>query len=155
MHSHGVAHRFVSPSFCDMNAYIQSMHRNTSFKNILMDASRMFPHGFHPVRESSLPHDPSTAAPMTPRMNVGVKYYFIDYGISSYFPEGTERQFVLGLAGRDHDVPELSNEVPYDPFKVDIFTIGSVLRHELVAVRSGSLFQVDISVSPVPRNTPI
>jgi serine/threonine protein kinase len=115
MHSHGVA------------------HRDTSLKNILMDATRMFPHGFHPVRDSFLPHDLSTPAPMIPRFNVGVKYYFVDYGISSYFPEGTEPQLVLGLAGRDRDVPELSDEVPYDPFKVDILTIGNVLRRELVA----------------------
>jgi len=39
---------------------------------------------------------------------------------------------VLGLAGRDREVPELSDEVPYDPFKVDIFTIGNVLRREFV-----------------------
>ncbi|KAH8976706.1 hypothetical protein EDB92DRAFT_1925710 [Lactarius akahatsu] len=108
-------------------------HRDTSLKNILMDASQMFPCGFHPVRDSFLPHDLSTPAPMIHRVNVEVKYYFVDYGISSYFPEGTERQLVIGLAGRDRDVPELSDEVPYDPFKVDIFTIGNVLRREFVA----------------------
>ncbi|KAN0131191.1 Protein kinase-like domain containing protein [Lactarius tabidus] len=108
-------------------------HRDTSLKNVLMDASRMFPRGFHPVRDSFLPHDISTPAPVIPRMDVGVKYYFVDYGISSYFPEGTERQLVLGLEGRDRDVPELSAEVPYDPFKVDIFTIGNVLHREIVA----------------------
>ena len=105
-----------------------------------MDASRMFPRGFHPVRDVFLPHDISIPAPMIPRMDVGVKYYFIDYGISSYFPQGTERQLVLGIAGRDRDVPELSAEVPYDPFKVDIFTIGNVLRREFLAVRSGFSF---------------
>jgi len=108
-------------------------HRDSSLKNILMDASRMFPRGFHPVRDVFLPHDISIPAPMIPRLNAGVKYYFVDYGISSYFPQGTERQLVLGIAGRDRNVPELSNEVPYDPFKVDVFTIGNVLRREFVA----------------------
>ena len=47
---------------------------------------------------------------------------------------------ILGIAGRDRDVPELSKNVPYDPFKVDIFTIGNVLlRAELQAVRFHSL----------------
>ena len=59
---------------------------------------------------------------------VGVKYYFVDYGISSYFPHRSQARLVLGTAGRDQDVPELSDETQYDPFKVDIFTIGHVLR---------------------------
>ena len=59
---------------------------------------------------------------------VEVKYYFADYGISSYFPPTSQTRLVVGTKGRDQDVPELSNEVPYDPFKVDIFTIGNELR---------------------------
>jgi hypothetical protein len=105
-----------------------------------MDATSMFPRGFHPVMTAFLPHDISAPAPMIPRLDVEVKYYFIDYGISSYFPEGTEPQLVVGLAGRDRDVPELSDDVPYDPFKVDIFTIGNVFRREFVCVCAGSLF---------------
>jgi hypothetical protein len=61
----------------------------------------MFPRGFHPVKNAFLPHDISTLAPIIPRLDVGVKYYFVGYQISSYFPEGAERQLVLGLAERD------------------------------------------------------
>lgn len=111
MHSHGVA------------------HRDCSLKNILMDADRMFPRGFHPVKDLLL-HDILTPAPIIPRRDVGVKYYFVDYGISSYFPTESGPRMVLGRDGRDQDVPELSDEVPYDPFKVDIFTIGNVLGLE-------------------------
>ena len=93
----------------------------------------MFPRGFHPVKDTLL-YDLITPAPIIPRRDVGVKYYFVDYGISSYFPTGSEPHLVLGRDGRDQDVPELSDEVPYDPFKVDIFTIGNVLRHEFCTV---------------------
>ena len=99
-----------------------------------MDAERMFPRGFHPVKDLLL-HDIVTPAPFIPRRDAGVKYYFVDYGISSYFPTGSENRLVLGRDGRDQDVPELSDEVPYDPFKVDIFTIGNVLRQEFCNVR--------------------
>lgn len=98
-----------------------------------MDADRMFPRGFHPVKDLFL-HDVVTPAPYIPRRDAGVKYYFIDYGISSYFPTGSEPHLVLGRDGRDQDVPELSDDVPYDPFKVDIFTIGNVLRGEFCNV---------------------
>ena len=98
-----------------------------------MDASRMFPLGFHPVKDLLL-HDISTPAPIIPRRDAGVKYYFIDYGISSYFPTGSQTHRVVGLAGRDQDVPELSDEVLYDPFKVDIYTIGNVFLREFCDV---------------------
>jgi hypothetical protein len=93
----------------------------------MMDATLMFPLGFHPVRHIFL-HDVTTLAPVIPRSVVGATYYFVDYGISSYFPPGSQERLVLGIAGRDQDMPELSDRVPYDPFKVDIFTIGNGFR---------------------------
>jgi hypothetical protein len=97
----------------------------------------MYPLGFHPVYDVFL-DDVKTFTPVLPRLEVGVKYYFVDYGISSYFPAGSQRELVLGIVGRDQDVPELSNSVPCDPFKVDIFTLGNVLRREFQAVSFNS-----------------
>jgi hypothetical protein len=108
-------------------------HRDCSLKNVLMNATHMYPLGFHPVQDIYL-GDKRTIAPRISRLEAGVKYYFVDYGISSYFPPGSRRELVVGIAGRDRDVPELSNDVPYDPFKVDIFTIGNVIRGEVQAV---------------------
>ena len=113
----------------------------------------MYLFGFHPLHTTSLA-DATTFAPMISRIEAGVKYYFIDYGISSYFPAGSKRELVLGIAGHDQDVPELSNNVPYNPFKVDIFTIGNVLRDELQAVGSRSLVDVLVLVSFLCRITP-
>lgn len=108
-------------------------NRDCSLKNVLVDATNMYPLGFHPVEDLFL-DDITTPAPTISRLEAGVKYYFVDYGISSYFPAGSQRELVLGVAGRDQDVPELSSRVPYDPFKVDIFTVGNVLRSEIQAV---------------------
>ena len=98
-----------------------------------MDAVHLYPRGFHPVKDILL-HDFLTPAPFIPRRDAGVKYYFIDYGISSHFPPGSRSRLVVGRDGRDQDVPELSDDVPYDPFKVDVYTIGSVLHHEFCDV---------------------
>lgn len=94
----------------------------------------MYPRGFHPVKNILL-HDLLTPAPFIPRRHAGVKYYFVDYGISSRFPPGSQPRLVVGLDGRDREVPELSNDVPYDPFKVDVYTIGNVLHREFCDVR--------------------
>jgi hypothetical protein len=69
------------------------------------------------------------------RTEAHVKYYFIDFGISTRFLEG-ETHLVTGIHGRDQDVPELSNTVPYDPFKVDVFILGNTYKKRLVEVRS-------------------
>lgn len=95
----------------------------------MMDANSMFPDGFHPVKKSFL-SDAQTVAPRLPRSSAAVKYYYVDFGISSYFPPGSPQKFVRGTDGRDKEVPELSDTVSYDPFKVDIFIIGNLFRHE-------------------------
>ncbi len=100
-----------------------------------MDADPLFPQGFHPLRPNNLP-DGFTTAPRLPRSSAPVKYYFVDYGISSDFdPNGKQDRTVVGIHGIDQDVPELSLTVPYDPFKVDIFLLGNMLKHEVYAVR--------------------
>ncbi|KAI0287515.1 kinase-like domain-containing protein [Russula brevipes] len=126
-------------------------HRDCSAANILMDATNMHPRGFHPIRTGYL-HDLTTPATVIPRLMVGVKYHFIDYGISSYFPPESRARLVLGIDGRDQDVPELSDEVSYDPFKVDIFTIGHVLRQLFCDPYSNCDFFVPLIESMMQSN---
>ncbi|KAI0054725.1 hypothetical protein BV25DRAFT_1816642 [Artomyces pyxidatus] len=104
-------------------------HRDCSRKNLMMDAGAMYPHGVHPLLPSFLPDGTTVNRHIIPRLKAGVKYHFVDYGISSFIAHG-QPNLVVGLDGRDREVPELSDTDPFDPFKVDIFTIGNVLRRE-------------------------
>ncbi|KAI0040973.1 hypothetical protein FA95DRAFT_1527043 [Auriscalpium vulgare] len=110
-------------------------HRDCASANIMMDASAMFPQGFHPISQSFLA-DMSDVAPSYSRLSAGVKYYFVDYGISSEFPLDSDpaSRLVVGTLGRDQEPPELSDTVPYDPFKLDIFVVGNVFRREYYEV---------------------
>ncbi|KAI0723537.1 hypothetical protein C8Q76DRAFT_794463 [Earliella scabrosa] len=110
MHEHGVA------------------HRDCAYKNIMMDATALYPQGFHPISPLFLPNDLSSLAPVLPRASVAVTYYYVDFGISTTFASGEPNRLVTGWAGLDRDVPELSEEVPYDPFKVDVFILGNLFR---------------------------
>lgn len=94
----------------------------------MMDSSPLFPQGHHPIRERFLPDAVTVAPRLTRTAAGGVKYFYVDYGISSYIPPDAPR-LVVGRAGRDQEVPELSDTVPYDPFMVDIFSVGNVFRH--------------------------
>lgn len=99
-----------------------------------MDGDAMYPEGFHPIALRRNP-DYSGFAKYISRTAVGgVKYYFIDFGISVYIPENLRPQMVTGLLGRDRDPPELSDTQPYDPFKLDIFIIGNMLKREFQEV---------------------
>lgn len=105
-------------------------HRDCDVLNIMMDATSMYPKGFHPVEPDSLPAGIGFA-PYVSRLSAPtpVRYYFIDFGLSSYFPpDSSEPRLVTGKFGRIRQVPEFSDDVPYDPFKVDIYMLGTTLR---------------------------
>ncbi|KAH9853856.1 kinase-like domain-containing protein [Lenzites betulinus] len=107
LHEHHVAHR-------DCHAF-----------NIMMDAAALYPEGFHPVM-SDMSSDLTSSAKVLSRSSARVTYYFVDFGISSLFTHDSTSKLVLGLDGIEHTVPELSDTIPYDPFKTDIYIIGAL-----------------------------
>ena len=121
----------INSSLLNNNGFV----RDCALPNILMDGSAMFPRSFHPVRDIFLP-DSQKIAWYKSRTAVTVRYYFVDFGLSSHLPPDKAQQ-VVGVYGRDQDVPELSDDVPYDPFKTDIFIIGNMLRNEFTEVSDG------------------
>jgi hypothetical protein len=101
----------------------------------MMDSSRLIPKGFHFTSQWSHTGVPSaTGLTYTTRLAVApVDYFFIDFGLSTRFSSFQERHLVTGMAGQNKKVPELSYDIPYDPFKVDIYHLGGVFA-ELVEV---------------------
>ena len=132
---------------------IQDHFRDCAFKNLMMDATSLYPDGFHPIRTNSLPERITHAATLLSRNDVPVTYYYVDFGISTWLkPEDTDR-LVVGSDGLDQDVPELSDDVPYDPFKVDIFVLGNFFRENFTQV--STTFRPQDSVNNRSRNIQI
>jgi len=65
---------------------------------------------------------------------ISSQLYFIDFGLSVHFESFAARKRILGFAGLNL-VPELSDDVPYDPFAVDIRQFGDLVA-EINKVRS-------------------
>lgn len=103
--------------------------RDCAWGNIMMDGRRLYPLGWHPQEWEVLPNGKSMKRSDPSRTAVGgVRYYFIDFGIST-----KDETQVLGVDGQE-PAPELSNDVPYDPFKLDVYILGMAYRHFLVEV---------------------
>ncbi|OCB88199.1 hypothetical protein A7U60_g4604 [Sanghuangporus baumii] len=101
--------------------------RDCSELNLMMDAEAMYPKGFHPATYTMDASGYNRAYPKRRRDVKDLRYYFIDFGISSIFGPDEPRK-VLGVDGQDDEVPELSIDVPYDPFLVDVFILGNLFK---------------------------
>ena len=100
--------------------------------NILLDEKeQMFPEGFHPLNQICKPDVYGLAKARRRREVPGIKYMIIDFGLSSQFASREERQLVVGCIAQDKTIPELSDFEPYDPFALDIYTLGNVYKNLL------------------------
>ena len=69
------------------------------------------------------------------RSEVEIKYYFIDFGLSTEFALAEQRdRLVTGELGRIV-APEQNFGFPYDPFKLDVYYLGYVYQTKIVDVR--------------------
>lgn len=103
-----------------------------------MDGSNLYKDGWHPMNTWLARDGRDNLCLSRKRSEVEIKYYFIDFGLSTQFDPGHER-LVTGKLGRIQ-APEQISGLPYDPFKLDIYYLGHVYQTMIVDVRSVSLF---------------
>ncbi|KAG8891827.1 hypothetical protein FRB99_003327, partial [Tulasnella sp. 403] len=98
-------------------------HRDCAHANIMMDGRALFPQGWHPQSLFLLPDAQVLPEEEPSRTAIGgVRYYLVDFGISTWKQEKT-----VGLAGQER-APELSPDVPYDPYKLDVYILGMAYK---------------------------
>lgn len=103
----------------------------------MIDASAMYPDGFHPYRQHVKRSGSGIVRDHLNRADApSVRYYFTDFGISSWFKDQTQPRQVTGRHGQDKTVPELSDDEPYDPFKTDVYILGNLYKTRLTDVRT-------------------
>ena len=110
-------------------------------RHIMMDASPLYEHSYDPAYPT-LRRD--WAGPSRPRSRTSrpVRYYFVDFGISTKFEPSEKVKKVVGAYAQDDSVPELSQMVPYDPFAVDVYTLGNIYKKQLLEVSMSSSSRV-------------
>ncbi|KAF8485475.1 hypothetical protein JB92DRAFT_3026854 [Gautieria morchelliformis] len=115
---------------------IKHMSSDCTGKNIMMDARKLYPNGFHPVnidfdykRDSFARHWTRTERPP--------KYLLIDFGLSRFYDPKHGPPLDLPVQGDKYN--ELSN-----PFATDIYYLGNMIKMEFVDVRFGFDFMVPL-----------
>ncbi|EJD44858.1 hypothetical protein AURDEDRAFT_124948 [Auricularia subglabra TFB-10046 SS5] len=106
-------------------------HRDICLNNTMMDGTDLIPGGwsaFAPNYRFGPNGMVSHAIRVKSRSSTPVKYYFIDFGLSSRFTSFSDRKLVVGDVAQNLTVPELSKRVPYDPFALDVRMFGDMIR---------------------------
>ncbi|KAJ6621023.1 kinase-like domain-containing protein [Mycena sp. CBHHK59/15] len=138
MHDHKVSHFDIAP------------------QNLMMDESRVVPRGSHFCRPRT--HNGFyNLFSWKNRCSVGpVEYYYIDFGLSMYFPDGKDTALTLGTLRTFKTIPELSLDVPYNPFKVDVFQLGLTMHKIIKTYPALSAFRpvADNMMKPNPQDRP-
>ncbi|PIL35987.1 hypothetical protein GSI_01647 [Ganoderma sinense ZZ0214-1] len=110
LHHHHIAHLDI--------------HKN----NIMMDPTPVFsdiPHPTHSYKSYDFKHSISTRT----RTSHPTKYFYIDFGFSWRLPsDDPSPRIGLGVGG-DKSVPEYEDrQGRHDPYKVDVYCLGSTIR---------------------------
>ncbi|KAJ7323018.1 hypothetical protein DFH08DRAFT_712121, partial [Mycena albidolilacea] len=131
--------RFNHPAFQRRAEFVDAMrqfleglaffhnHNICHQSRLIMDDSRVVPLGSHfclpkPTPETQELWNGKTASPSA------VGYFYIDFGPSMRFPKG--RDTAPGDTAKAFEtIPELSDTVPYNPFKGNIFQIGLTMAN--------------------------
>ncbi|KAA1476403.1 kinase-like protein [Dentipellis sp. KUC8613] len=117
-------------------AYLHELriaHRDFSPGNILMDANRVYPRGFHFDNANVDARGRFLSGVRTRTQVGGVRYYLIDFGESMRFGASDSVLIDVWSKACTH-APETvgQDRPPYDPFKADIYTAGETYRRMLI-----------------------
>ncbi|KAF8500107.1 hypothetical protein JB92DRAFT_2979397 [Gautieria morchelliformis] len=112
-------------------------HRDCTGRNIMMDARKLYPNGFHPIN-IDFDYKRNRFARHWNRTERPPKYLLIDFALPT---------LDLPVRGIDRTAPEVQgdkyNELS-NPFATDIYYLGNMIKMQFVDVRFGFDFMVPL-----------
>ncbi|TFY54532.1 hypothetical protein EVJ58_g8807 [Rhodofomes roseus] len=121
-------------------------HRSITMRDLALDASPLYPQGFHPVQDDCLPDAVTPTSPLS-RRRARVSYYIINFSTAMRMPEPYDRTKPAMLDvgryawhGRSATPPELvavnmGLRTQYNPFLLDVWLLGCAFNRMFAQVR--------------------
>ncbi|KAF9457848.1 kinase-like domain-containing protein [Collybia nuda] len=106
-------------------------HNDVKFDNVMVDPRPLYDEPFHPT-DPTMSQDYTHYVKRYSRTLRPVKYYYIDFGNALQFnlDDGPPRVPIRpGGYGGDRSVPEFKSLTECDPFPVDVYRAGNLIRH--------------------------
>lgn len=104
----------------------------------MMDASELYPEGFHPQKRDFNVDFTGSAVQKYTRTQRPPKYYWIDFGLAIRFGEADAFPRFPVLRGNDKSAPEFQDPnymaQQQNPFPTDIYYLGNLAKRYFTAV---------------------
>ncbi|KAF5376340.1 hypothetical protein D9757_008665 [Collybiopsis confluens] len=105
-------------------------HNDVKALNIMMDWSPVYANPPHFLSRGKRRDWKGSASPRSRTLHP-IKYYFIDYNLCKRFEPGSDITQLPGYGG-DQTVPEFLRDEMCNPFAVDVYCLGHVIRNKLL-----------------------
>jgi len=106
-------------------------HRDCAKNNMVMDASLMYPDGYHPIATKKN-YNWRGRARHHSRTRHPPKYYLLDFGFSLIYEPSQPRPLEYSLKSGGYEAPEGKANTPCDPFATDVFILGNMMRTSFI-----------------------
>ncbi|EGN94735.1 hypothetical protein SERLA73DRAFT_125647 [Serpula lacrymans var. lacrymans S7.3] len=125
--------------------------------NIMMDATCLFFHPFHP-QDIDMRRDYKGEAKSLTHTQCPPKYFYIDFGISCCYDANNTAPLEEPIWGGNKTVPKFQNlDQPRNPFLTDVYYLGNMIRNEFLLTKHrfefmaplvGDMVQEDLTKRP-------
>jgi serine/threonine protein kinase len=132
MHKHNIAHRYVR-GIC-VRRELTFVNSDCTANNVMMDPTGLYPESYHPI-ERHMTRAFDGVAPHITRSQMPPKYYLTDFGLSRRYSPEQRPPLEPIIRGGDKTVPEFAVGEPCDPFPIDVYYIGNLIRTSFTKVR--------------------
>ncbi|KAG8688576.1 hypothetical protein FRC11_005197 [Ceratobasidium sp. 423] len=106
-------------------------HCDIAPPNIMMNGQLLYDRPFNPFLQTLVSGRGQGATPKYRRSQQPMRYYYIDFGYAKWFRDPEQVRLVQGARARER-APEQLERKPYDPFKLDVYQLGAILRRDLI-----------------------
>ncbi|ELU40825.1 Pkinase domain-containing protein [Rhizoctonia solani AG-1 IA] len=121
---------------------LEFLHRNNIVhcdiapSNIMMDVGRLHNGPFNPFIQNFASCHKYMAPLKLRRSNKSVRYYYIDFGYAKWFRYVQRNRMIKGTRARERAPEQVEGQL-YDPFMVDVYQLGALIRRDLIPSFSG------------------